>query len=522
MSFDIIFPPAIIASSQGFARTAIIEAGLACPYLLNQILAFSARHLATCQPERQAEFLLQAKELQTHALTYFTTCSVVPDAENFLQVLFFSWLLATHFLSDVTLHETEANILHHFLQYLEVYRGVRTVTVQAWEFILQTELGHHLRGASSIDVDAQSGCGANHIAIVDSLISESLGMTELQKEACKDALLSLPLAADLSAEEPAEGDIHHCVQQSVPHSHSPFDFLSSLEIDSTYDYGHVVPNGSCLRLRDGELCLSHHSWCNNPFLVSLGHLELHTSGFEQYNYGHPTIRADGVALCNVTVTYTHSRQQDVLTVGTWLPFETWNGRTQSVGGGGWIAGRFFLSSQAMTGAVGEGYVTSTIDAGLHGEAGEALCLPDDWPWVFKQSIQEFDSTIGTSDAGLSEFRAAGGKMITYHGTVDGLIPFKQTVHYYNRALKLDPNAQDFHRFFEVPGLAHCAGGKGGQPTVTWDALVAWVENGDEPDSMPILFENPQGQSQDRILCPCPQRPSSPTSGSSLNQTCKAI
>ncbi|RYP14008.1 hypothetical protein DL765_006611 [Monosporascus sp. GIB2] len=131
------------------------------------------------------------------------------------------------------------------------------------------------------------------------------------------------------------------------------------------------------------------------------------------------------------------------------------------------------------------------------------------PLVFKQSIQEFDSIIGTSDADLSEFRAAGGKMIIYHGAADGLIPFKQTVHYYNRVLELGPNAQDFYRFFGVPGLAHCAGGKSGQPTATWDALVAWVENGDEPDSMPILFENPQGPIQDCILCPYPQRPSSP-------------
>lgn len=88
---------------------------------------------------------------------------------------------------------------------------------------------------------------------------------------------------------------------------------------------------------------------------------------------------------------------------------------------------------------------------------------------------------------------------------DGLIPFKQTIHYYNEVLKIDPDAQDFYRVFEVPGLAHCAGGVGGQPTATWDALVAWVEQGIAPDSMPLERQNEEGGSEERLLCPYPQR-----------------
>lgn len=37
--------------------------------------------------------------------------------------------------------------------------------------------------------------------------------------------------------------------------------------------------------------------------------------------------------------------------------------------------------------------------------------------LFHASVQQFDSIIGTSDANLQEFQAAGGKMITYHGLV---------------------------------------------------------------------------------------------------------
>ncbi|KAL0933942.1 feruloyl esterase b precursor [Colletotrichum truncatum] len=472
---------------------------------------------------------------------------------------------------------------------------------------------------------------------------------------------------------------------------------------------------------------------------------------QDYNYNHPTIKAENLDFCNVTITYTHPGQEDTLGVETWLPFNNWNGRIQSVGGGGWIAGRFFLSYQAMTGAVAEGYVTSSIDAGLQDRAGQTAFVPDEWAmvsegnvdlyklqnfgsvalhdqsiivkaltesfygqkheyaywsgcsqggrqglmlaqrfpdaydgiaaaapaiywneffsasiwaqilmndreefppgcefdfitaaaiaecdpldglvdglisdeslckfdptalvgkqfncsdtgkvtvlsetaavvakaawegprtqegnllwygpnmdarisgdasggaqtsdlgyaqtlcqngscqgspvgfgdkWIplfvqknssaswtditpgnfsklFKRAQQEFNSIIGTTDADLTEFRAAGGKLITYHGAADGLIPFKQTVHYYKEVLQIDPDAQDFYRFFEVPGLGHCAGGVGAQPTATWDALVAWVEKGQAPDSLPVDYTNPQGQNEERLLCPYPLQP----------------
>ncbi|KAJ0382631.1 hypothetical protein COL922a_012141 [Colletotrichum nupharicola] len=94
--------------------------------------------------------------------------------------------------------------------------------------------------------------------------------------------------------------------------------------------------------------------------------------------------------------------------------------------------------------------------------------------------------------------------MTYHGTADGLIPLKQTTHYYKEVLNLDPEAQDFYRVFEVPGLAHCAGGVGGPPTALWEALVAWVEHGKAPDSLPLQRKDEQGDNEERLLCPYPQ------------------
>jgi hypothetical protein len=115
---------------------------------------------------------------------------------------------------------------------------------------------------------------------------------------------------------------------------------------------------------------------------------------------------------------------------------------------------------------------------------------EEYARLFHASFQEFDSIYGASDPDLTAFRDAGGKMITYHGMVsknpaifsptfrvcracfiimltwitikvDGLIVRHGTSEYYDRATEQTPNIKDFFRYFEVPGLEHCAGGVGG-------------------------------------------------------------
>lgn len=73
-------------------------------------------------------------------------------------------------------------------------------------------------------------------------------------------------------------------------------------------------------------------------------------------------------------------------------------------------------------------------------------------------------------------------------------------------MDLDSKVDDFFRYFEVPGLGHCAGGTGGQPTDTFRALVDWVEHGVAPESLPIKFNSTAGTQYERILCPYPSMP----------------
>ncbi|KAJ6026615.1 Tannase/feruloyl esterase [Penicillium canescens] len=458
--------------------------------------------------------------------------------------------------------------------------------------------------------------------------------------------------------------------------------------------------------------------------------------------GHPTVSVDNATFCNVTVSYEHIDGNDTVNVETWLPMDNYNGRIQASGGGGWVAGRFQITYASMMGALGEGYATSTTDAGLgqtpdswaltadgspnvhaledlasislHDQAiltkavvedfygqpaayaywngcsqggrqgmmlaqrypdaydGIHACAPaanwnelfaftlwpqlvmewadyvprpceldalskaaieacdkhdgvydsmisddsacdfdalsvvgqayfcadtnttetitkeaatiakatwtgprtanDDFVWYgtntgsllgtsgeglttalgpamtscsengtcmgvplglgdvwlkyfvekdanwdyremtpaefdrdVAKSIELYDAIIGTNDPDLTSFYESGGKILGFQGMMDQVIPVKGTERYYNAVSKVLPNVGEFYRMFEVPGLLHCSGGNGGQPSNTFDALRAWVENGTVPESLPHLYTPVEGGPEfERLLCPYPQ------------------
>lgn len=116
----------------------------------------------------------------------------------------------------------------------------------------------------------------------------------------------------------------------------------------------------------------------------------------------------------------------------------------------------------------------------------------------RQSRQEQLSVMDTADPDLSAFKAAGGKLLHWHGVADQLIPVNGSANYFSRVEALDPEVRDFYRYFDVPGIQHCDGGPGLFPATALDSLVDWVENGKAPDSIEGVAGNVK-----RPICPWP-------------------
>ncbi|KAI4867335.1 tannase and feruloyl esterase [Hypoxylon rubiginosum] len=127
----------------------------------------------------------------------------------------------------------------------------------------------------------------------------------------------------------------------------------------------------------------------------------------------------------------------------------------------------------------------------------------DYDDIMRRSGAELDSIVASSNPDLTAFYQAGGKMMTYHGLYDQVIPIQATRQYYDDIREFVPEVQDFYRFYEVPGLAHCFGN--GQPTTVFDALRAWVENGTVPGSLPSTLTDAYDRKSDRIICPYPEK-----------------
>ncbi|MFB8003112.1 tannase/feruloyl esterase family alpha/beta hydrolase [Nocardia sp. NPDC056000] len=122
--------------------------------------------------------------------------------------------------------------------------------------------------------------------------------------------------------------------------------------------------------------------------------------------------------------------------------------------------------------------------------------------IFQQARSEYDSIIGTSDPDLSAFRDAGGKLITWQGDADQLIPTAGTVDYRKRVDALlggTTRVDDFYRVFLAPGVAHCA--LTGSNDMT--ALTDWVEHGKAPDVLQATLTTATGQTVSRDICRLP-------------------
>jgi hypothetical protein len=133
--------------------------------------------------------------------------------------------------------------------------------------------------------------------------------------------------------------------------------------------------------------------------------------------------------------------------------------------------------------------------------------PATYEAFFDRSFEQYDLAIGTDNPDLTTFRDHSGKTIIWHGWADQLIPTDGSIDYYKRVQQQMGGAKktaDFARFFLAPGVSHCAGGPGPQPTGVLDALVTWVEDGKAPETLTAIRRDRTGAvTRSRPLCQYP-------------------
>ncbi|KAF8251474.1 tannase and feruloyl esterase [Wilcoxina mikolae CBS 423.85] len=135
--------------------------------------------------------------------------------------------------------------------------------------------------------------------------------------------------------------------------------------------------------------------------------------------------------------------------------------------------------------------------------------------------------VSTWNPDLSSYANRGGKVLTYHGRRDSLIPSGNSIRWYNLVqLTMGQHTMDnFYRFFPIPGMDHCSGGPGANSFAQLGysfeglpkdkqynallALVDWVENGNAPESIiGTKFVNDNvtlGIDSQRLHCALPKK-----------------
>lgn len=124
-------------------RVHAVRLGLPFPFLMYEILAISALHLAHTKPEQSSWYSTKSTELQTQALNFFNSAQTDIDASNCAPVFLFASLLAIHVLADRSrpMALDFSQYLDHIITCITLMRNIRKLIITDWyEFLRDTEL----------------------------------------------------------------------------------------------------------------------------------------------------------------------------------------------------------------------------------------------------------------------------------------------------------------------------------------------------------------------------------------------
>ncbi len=121
------------------------------------------------------------------------------------------------------------------------------------------------------------------------------------------------------------------------------------------------------------------------------------------------------------------------------------------------------------------------------------------------NLAEFRMIVDAVDPDLSQFKARGGKLLSYFGWADPDINPLTLLEYRQRVAALDTDLDDFFRVFMVPGMFHCRGGAGPDRFDAMSAVIDWVEADRPPERLKLWQIDGQGDVQaEGLSCAYPK------------------
>lgn len=174
----------------------ILSLSIRFPYLLHQILAFCARHLATLHPFKAGPYLYQATALQTRAISLFNSAYATVTQATCVPILLFSTVLGHHVFTDTLCkrHKDDLeDLLNDFVQCLYTLKGVYVIYKEARPFWQSSMLDDILSRSSSLTSRAPVGARCQR---VKDLVSVSKNLSSTEKEVCKEAIRYLEIGFD--------------------------------------------------------------------------------------------------------------------------------------------------------------------------------------------------------------------------------------------------------------------------------------------------------------------------------------
>lgn len=122
-----------------------VRESLGTPYLMDELLALSAAHKSTLNPDRRDFYLTEATRLQTRGLSRHNAVQTELSDDNCVAVFMYSAILGQHVLFDTfSLQGDFPSVISKLVQCLSLHRGIRTIAASSSERTLRELLGGDL------------------------------------------------------------------------------------------------------------------------------------------------------------------------------------------------------------------------------------------------------------------------------------------------------------------------------------------------------------------------------------------